>query len=123
MRRFDWLRQIKFIYAMFYCRGLKEWNREKGYLTDTCLLAQDNLRGIWIISESVTAIENLIKNKKRRQVLHLSSFTFKLGTNRSPFYVSPYGRLLSAEAFRAEAVAFFLLMRCSKKEVHRVPQP
>ncbi len=26
---------------MFYYRGLKEWNREKGYLTDTCLTAQD----------------------------------------------------------------------------------
>lgn len=26
---------------MFYYRGLQEWNREKGYLTDTCLSAQD----------------------------------------------------------------------------------
>ena len=26
---------------MFYYRGLKEWNNEKGYLTDTCLTAQD----------------------------------------------------------------------------------
>ncbi len=26
---------------MFYYRGLKEWNNEKGYLTDTCLSAQD----------------------------------------------------------------------------------
>ena len=26
---------------MFYYRGLKEWNHEKGYLTDTCLTAQD----------------------------------------------------------------------------------
>ena len=26
---------------MFYYRGLKEWNNEKGYLTDTCLIAQD----------------------------------------------------------------------------------
>ena len=25
---------------MFYYRGLKEWNHEKGYLTDTCLTAQ-----------------------------------------------------------------------------------
>ena len=29
---------------MFYCRGLKEWNREKGYLTDTCLTAQDRYK-------------------------------------------------------------------------------
>ena len=26
----------------FYYRGLKEWDNEKGYLTDTCLTAQDN---------------------------------------------------------------------------------
>ena len=26
---------------LFYYRGLKEWNNEKGYLTDTCLTAQD----------------------------------------------------------------------------------
>lgn len=26
---------------MFYYRGLKEWQREKGFLTDTCLAAQD----------------------------------------------------------------------------------
>ncbi len=25
---------------MFYYRGLKEWNNEKGYLTDACLTAQ-----------------------------------------------------------------------------------
>jgi Fic family protein len=29
---------------MFYYRGLKEWNREKGYLTDTCLAAQDRYK-------------------------------------------------------------------------------
>lgn len=26
---------------LFYYRGLKEWDRERGYLTDTCLTAQD----------------------------------------------------------------------------------
>ncbi len=26
---------------MFYCRGLREWPRIKGYLLDTCLTAQD----------------------------------------------------------------------------------
>ena len=26
---------------MFYYRGLKEWNNERGYLTDICLTAQD----------------------------------------------------------------------------------
>lgn len=29
---------------LFYYRGLKEWNREKGYLTDTCLTAQDRYK-------------------------------------------------------------------------------
>ena len=29
---------------MFYYRGLKEWNNEKGYLTDTCQIAQDKYK-------------------------------------------------------------------------------
>ena len=29
---------------MFYYRGLKEWDDEKGYLTDTCLTAQDKYK-------------------------------------------------------------------------------
>ena len=29
---------------MFYYRGLKEWNQEKGYITDTCLSAQDTFK-------------------------------------------------------------------------------
>ncbi len=29
---------------MFYYRGLKEWNQEKGYLTDTCFSAQDTFK-------------------------------------------------------------------------------
>ena len=29
---------------MFYYRGLQEWDREKGYLTDTCLSAQDTFK-------------------------------------------------------------------------------
>ncbi|WP_405380947.1 Fic family protein [Phascolarctobacterium sp.] len=29
---------------LFYYRGLKEWHREKGYLTDTCLAAQDRYK-------------------------------------------------------------------------------
>ena len=29
---------------MFYYRGLKEWNHEKGYLKDTCLVAQDKYK-------------------------------------------------------------------------------
>ena len=31
---------------MFYYRGLKEWGTEKGYLTDTCLAAQDKFKKI-----------------------------------------------------------------------------
>ena len=29
---------------MFYYRGLKEWDEEKGYLMDTCLTAQDRYK-------------------------------------------------------------------------------
>lgn len=29
---------------MFHYRGLKEWNNEKGYLTDICLAAQDTYK-------------------------------------------------------------------------------
>ncbi len=29
---------------MFYYRGLKEWDKKKGYLTDTCLTAQDRYK-------------------------------------------------------------------------------
>ena len=29
---------------LFYYRGLKEWSHEKGYLTDTCLTAQDKYK-------------------------------------------------------------------------------
>ncbi|MCC8081903.1 MAG: Fic family protein [Lachnospiraceae bacterium] len=29
---------------LFYYRGLKEWDNEKGYLTDTCLAAQDKYK-------------------------------------------------------------------------------
>ena len=29
---------------MFYYRGLKEWQNERGYLRDTCLAAQDRFK-------------------------------------------------------------------------------
>lgn len=31
---------------LYYYRGLKEWNNEKGYLIDTCLAAQDKFKNI-----------------------------------------------------------------------------
>ena len=34
-------------HKLFYYRGLKEWNNEKGYLTDTCLSCQDNYK-VWL---------------------------------------------------------------------------
>ena len=33
-------------HKLFYYRGLKEWNTERGYLTDTCLSAQDKFKVI-----------------------------------------------------------------------------
>ena len=48
IRRILLLKVICYILApnmkMFYYRGLKEWNNEKGYLTDTCLTAQDKYK-------------------------------------------------------------------------------
>ena len=35
---------IEYNFKMFYYRGLKEWNNEKGYLTDTCLTVQDRYK-------------------------------------------------------------------------------
>ena len=29
---------------LFYYRGLKEWDKEKGFLMDTCLTAQDRFK-------------------------------------------------------------------------------
>lgn len=34
------------IHKMFYYRGLSEYQREKGYLIDTCLSAQDRYKEI-----------------------------------------------------------------------------
>ena len=31
-------------FKLYYYRGLKEWNAERGYLTDTCLAAQDKYK-------------------------------------------------------------------------------
>lgn len=31
---------------LFYYRGLKEWNNQRGYLLDTCLTAQDNYKAL-----------------------------------------------------------------------------
>ena len=33
-------------HKLFYYRGLKEWNSERGYLIDTCLSAQDKFKAI-----------------------------------------------------------------------------
>lgn len=53
---------------MFYYRGLKEWNNEKGYLTDTCLTAQDRYKTYLIILEWHIKRKNNDKNyvKARR---------------------------------------------------------
>ena len=31
---------------MFYYRGIREWKTEPGYLTDTCLTAQDHFKAL-----------------------------------------------------------------------------
>ena len=35
---------IKDDFKMFYYRGLKEWDRQKGFLMDTCLHGQDIMK-------------------------------------------------------------------------------
>ena len=31
---------------LFYYRGLREWDKEKGWLMDTCLTAQDRFKAV-----------------------------------------------------------------------------
>lgn len=31
-------------YKLYYYRGLKEWNNQKGFLIDTCLSTQDTFK-------------------------------------------------------------------------------
>lgn len=39
-------------FKLYYYRGLKEWNTERGYLTDTCLVAQDKYKK-WLVYFSI----------------------------------------------------------------------
>ncbi len=39
-------------FKLYYYRGLKEWNNEKGYLIDTCLAAQDKYKK-WLVYFSI----------------------------------------------------------------------
>lgn len=39
-------------FKLYYYRGLKEWNTERGYLTDTCLAAQDKYKK-WLVYFSI----------------------------------------------------------------------
>ena len=43
---------------MFYYRGLKEWNQEKGYLIDTCLSAQDTFKNYLSSNTRYSALES-----------------------------------------------------------------
>lgn len=39
-------------FKLYYYRGLKEWNTERGYLTDTCLATQDKYKK-WLVYFSI----------------------------------------------------------------------
>lgn len=54
-------------YKGFYYRGLKEWQTggEKGYLTDTCLLMQDNMKNILDYFQIGYTAEGQIKAKEQ----------------------------------------------------------
>ena len=48
---------------LFYYRGLKEWDNEKGYLTDTCLTAQDKYKAY--LDYFRIKYSDYLKNSKR----------------------------------------------------------
>ena len=50
---------------LYYYRGLKEWNREKGYLTDTCLAAQDKYKAYLDFFRIEYDVWNVSHNLKR----------------------------------------------------------
>ena len=41
------VKEIDEEHKMFYYRGLKEWDKEKGYLLETCLSCQDKYKA-WL---------------------------------------------------------------------------
>jgi len=42
----DFIKYLHLLLKMFYYRGLREWGHINGYLTDTCLTAQDQYRDL-----------------------------------------------------------------------------
>ena len=61
---------------MFYYRGLKEWNREKGYLIDTCLTAQDKYKAYLVVFGLLTKmyLQKGVWHNKRQPYSFLFSF-------------------------------------------------
>lgn len=39
-------RVVPFICVYFYNRGIQNWGKTNGFLTDTCLMAQDNYKDL-----------------------------------------------------------------------------
>lgn len=54
---------------MIYYRGLKEWNSEKGYLTDTCLTSQDKYKKVFGLPPD-RLLKRFSKGKTKEQYLH-----------------------------------------------------
>lgn len=55
----------------YYYRGLKEWNKEKGYLTDTCLSCQDKYKEWLCISKSNIESVNAKTPKQQRIFINI----------------------------------------------------
>ena len=56
---------------IFYYRGLKEWDNEKGYLTDTCLTAQDKYKAYldYFRKKIAVSVEcGVVTNRKRIRI-------------------------------------------------------
>ena len=53
---------------MIYYRGLKEWNSEKGYLTDTCLTSQDKYKKVFGLPPD-RLLKRFSKGKTKEQYL------------------------------------------------------
>ena len=71
---------------MFYYRGWKEWDSEKGYLTDTCLTAQDRYKAYldyFRIAYQVLIEKSMAGQKRSKEAARRESI-LRLHTAKNP---------------------------------------
>lgn len=72
--------------GMFYYRGLHEWEHERGYLTDTCLTAQDRFKAIfWTTSEFLMKNTALCRKRGKLPTAKISVFLKFLHSSAETF--------------------------------------